>query len=101
MCIVRPISLQLKSPVPGRAGSLFFWRDRTREVDFVVETAGRLELFEAKWTELPGSADTVNLRFVRQAVGQAKVTSAAVICRAPHGFPLDERCRAVPVQELV
>jgi hypothetical protein len=28
---------------------MFFWRDRTREVDFVVDIAGRLELFEAKW----------------------------------------------------
>jgi predicted AAA+ superfamily ATPase len=31
----------------GRTGSLFFWRDRTREVDFVVDAGGRLELFEA------------------------------------------------------
>jgi predicted AAA+ superfamily ATPase len=31
----------------GRMGSLFFWRDRTREVDFVVDIGGRLELFEA------------------------------------------------------
>ena len=28
----------------GRSGNLFFWRDRTREVDFVVERAGRVEL---------------------------------------------------------
>jgi predicted AAA+ superfamily ATPase len=34
----------------GRTGSLFFWRDRAREVDFVVDTGGRIELFEAKWT---------------------------------------------------
>src|SRR6202140_3226883 len=45
----------------GRVGSLFFWRDRTREVDFVVDTGGQLDLFEAKWTELPGDGDTVNL----------------------------------------
>jgi hypothetical protein len=32
----------------GRMGSLFFWRDRTREVDFVVDIGGCLELFEAK-----------------------------------------------------
>lgn len=47
----------------GHAGSLFFWRDRTREVDFLVDAGGRLELFEAKrdgkaappWCELlPG-----------------------------------------------
>src|SRR5207237_1194288 len=50
----------------GRAGSLFFWRDRTREVDFVVDVGGRLELFEAKWTELPAESDVVNLDFMRK-----------------------------------
>jgi uncharacterized protein len=40
-----------------RVHSLFFWRDRTREVDFVVDIAGRLELFEAKWAEVPVSGD--------------------------------------------
>ena len=49
----------------ARTGSLFFWRDRTREVDFVMDEGGRLELFEAKWTELPDASDTVNLGFVR------------------------------------
>jgi hypothetical protein len=48
----------------GRTGSLFFWRNRTREVDFVVDTGGRLELFEAKWMELPDVGDSVNLDFV-------------------------------------
>jgi predicted AAA+ superfamily ATPase len=32
----------------GRTGSLFFWRDWTREVDFVMDAGGRMELFEAK-----------------------------------------------------
>jgi uncharacterized protein len=61
----------------GRAGGLFFWRDRTREVDFVVDAGGRLELFEAKWTELPDAGDTVNLEFVRNAVGKSKVSGGA------------------------
>jgi hypothetical protein len=47
----------------GWTGRLFFRRDRTREVDFVVDTTGRLELFEAKWTELLDAGDTVNLDF--------------------------------------
>ena len=59
----------------GRTGSLFFWRDRTREVDFIVDAGGRLELFEAKWTELPDPGDTVNLNFVRNAIGKSRVTS--------------------------
>jgi len=84
----------------GRTGSLFFWRDRTREVDFVVDAAGRLELFEAKWTELPDAGDTVNLAFVRKVVGKSRVAAGAVVCRAPNGFPLANGFRAVPVTEL-
>jgi uncharacterized protein len=84
----------------GRSGSLFFWRDRTREVDFVVDTGGRLELFEAKWTELPDAGDTVNLDFVRHVVSKSRVAAGAVVCRTPNGFPLANGFRALPVTEL-
>lgn len=84
----------------GRVGSLFFWRDRTREVDFVVDVGGRLELFEAKWTELPRESDAVNLVFVRNAVGSARVASGAVVSRTPNSFPLGTGLQAVPVSAL-
>ena len=84
----------------GRTGSLFFWRDRTREVDFLVDAGGRLELYEAKWTELPDMGDTVNLDFVRNVVGKSRVVKAAVVARAPNGFPLPNGFRALPVAEL-
>jgi predicted AAA+ superfamily ATPase len=84
----------------GRAGGLFFWRDRTREVDFVAESGGRMELFEAKWTELPTAADSVNLEFVRTVVGRPRITSGAVVCRAPQGYPLGNAFRAMSVTEL-
>lgn len=84
----------------GRVGSLFFWRDRTREVDFVVDVGGRLELFEAKWTELPDASDTVNLNFVRDVVGKSHVTAGAIISRTPNGFPLSSGFRALPVTEI-
>jgi predicted AAA+ superfamily ATPase len=84
----------------GRKGSLFFWRDRTREVDFVVDAGGRLELFEAKWTELPDAGDTVNLGFVRNVVGKSRVTAGAVVSRTPNSFPLPSGFRALPVTEL-
>ena len=84
----------------GRAGSLFFWRDRAREVDFVVDVGGQLELFEAKWTELPSETDAVNLNFVRDALGRATVTNGAVVSRTPNSFPLAAGLRALPVSEL-
>jgi predicted AAA+ superfamily ATPase len=84
----------------GRVQSLFFWRDRTREVDFVTEAGGKLELFEAKWSEVPGRDDTVNLRFVRDTIGRSRVTSESVICRTPNSYPLGVGFRALPVSEL-
>jgi uncharacterized protein len=84
----------------GRAGSLFFWRDRAREVDFVVDVGGKLELLEAKWTELPSASETVNLDFVRKAVGKAKVASGAVVSRTPNSYPLTGGFRALAVPDL-
>jgi len=84
----------------GRRGSLFFWRDRTREVDFVVDVGGRLELLEAKWTELPDLGDTTNIDFVRNVVGKSKVTRGAVIARTPNRFPFSNGLQALSVNEL-
>jgi len=84
----------------GRTGGLFFWRDRTREVDFVVDTGGRLELFEAKWAEVPAAGDAVNLDFVRNAVGKSRIASGAIICRTPNSFPLASGFRVLSVTEL-
>jgi predicted AAA+ superfamily ATPase len=92
--------LRHRERLAGRAGSLFFWRDRTREVDFVVDAGGSLELFEAKWTELPDTGDTVNLDFVRSVVGATRVTSGAVVSRTSNSFPFANGFRAVPVTEL-
>lgn len=84
----------------GRVGSLFFWRDRTREVDFVADVAGRLELFEAKWNEVPTVGDTVNLEFVRKVVGKSRIATGAVVCRTLKGYPLANGFRALPVTAL-
>lgn len=84
----------------GRHASLFYWRDRSREVDFVAERGGRLELYEAKWTELPRAADAVNLEFVRRVVGPTPVDRSQIICRAAHTFPVTDTVQAAPVEVL-
>jgi uncharacterized protein len=84
----------------GRTGSLFFWRDRTREVDFVVDIGGHFELLEAKWTELPDLGDTVNLDFVRNVIGKSRVTAGGVVSRTPNSFPFPNEFHAIPVTEL-
>jgi predicted AAA+ superfamily ATPase len=92
--------LRARERLAGRSGSLFFWRDRTREVDFAADVGGRLELFETKWTELPDVGDTANLEFVRRVAG-TQVASASVVCRAPNSYPLGNGFKALPVSELV
>jgi hypothetical protein len=69
-------------------------------VDFVVDAGGRLELFEAKWTELPDMGDTVNLDFVRNVLGNSRVTGGSVVARTPNSFPFPNEFRAIPVTEL-
>jgi hypothetical protein len=69
-------------------------------VDFVVDAGGRLELFEAKWTELPDLGDTVNLDFVRNVIGTSRVTAGGVVSRTPNSFPFPNGFRAIPVTEL-
>lgn len=84
----------------GHTGSLFFWRDRTREVDFITDTGGRLELFEAKWTEIPADGDAINLRFVRNVLGKRRVTAAMIVCRTPNSFPLSDDFGALRAADL-
>jgi uncharacterized protein len=69
-------------------------------VDFVVDVGGRMELFEAKWTEVPSAGDTVNIDFVRNLVGKSRVASAGIICRSPNSFPIADGLRALPVTEM-
>jgi predicted AAA+ superfamily ATPase len=92
--------LRHRERLAGRAGSLFFWRDRTREVDFVADIGGRLELMEAKWTELPAASDAVNLAFVSNVVGKAFISKGAIVCRTASGYPLGNGFRAVSAAEL-
>ena len=84
----------------GRHGALFFWRDRTREVDFVVDAGGRFELYDAKWTEIANEGDGASLRVVRDAVGRTRVGRAAVLCRTRHGYPLADGLEAVGAVDL-
>jgi predicted AAA+ superfamily ATPase len=79
-----------------RDGDLHFWRDRTKEVDFVIHRAGRFELLEAKCTEHPGGRDLTQLRRVRRELPADSVERSRIVCRAPHAFPLGDDIWATP-----
>ncbi|MCC7381457.1 MAG: ATP-binding protein [Deltaproteobacteria bacterium] len=68
--------------------SLFFWRDRGKEVDFLIHRGGSFELMEAKWTRAPAERDVASLAEVARILGDARVTSRRVICRSERSYPL-------------
>ena len=79
---------------------LNFWRDRTREADFLVHRGGRFHLADAKWTERPRRRDATSLLKVMSVLPEGAAASAAIVCRTPNAYPLDERVEAVPLTGL-
>ena len=77
---------------------LNFWRDRSKEVDFLFHRGGVFELADAKWTEYPSPRDVENL--LRVAGELKRVKRAAVICRSPNPFPLAESVQALPLEAI-
>ena len=67
---------------------LGFWRDRTREADFLLHRAGRFHLADAKWTEHPGARDAEVLRKVARELPDGAVRSMSIFCRAPNAYPI-------------
>lgn len=69
--------------------TLHFWRDRGREVDFVIHRGGRFELMEAKITADPTKRDAAQLEEVSSRLG-GRVTAKRILCRAPEPVHLGE-----------
>jgi len=63
---------------------LYYWRDRTKEADFLLHKAGRFRIGDAKWAEHPGSAG--KLENVRRELPEK--TTAALFCRTQAAFSL-------------
>jgi len=79
---------------------LQFWRDRSREVDVVLERVGSFWLGDAKWSVLPKPGDARRLRQVAADLPAGSVAAMALLCRAPHPYPLGEGVQALPLGAL-
>ena len=86
---LRPLSAQLS-----------FWRDRSKEVDVLLERGGRFWLGDARWSACPGTAEARRLRQVAAELPQGSVAAMALICRCAHPFPLAPDIEALPPWEL-
>lgn len=68
---------------------LHFWRDRSKEADFLIHSGGHFSLADAKWSEHPGTSDAVRLARVAAELPAGRVRSAALICRTPNAYSAD------------
>lgn len=84
----------------ARPGQLFYFRDRTKEVDLVIHRGGRFELYEAKWTERPDAADTRSIQKVSDELGKRSIARSGVVCRVGNPYPLEAGAEALPLARL-
>lgn len=78
----------------------FFIADRVKEVDFVIEKAGRLDLLEAKWSEHPGRGDTTGIEHFKERLGANKIGRAAIIARTPLEYQATPDIAVLPIERL-
>lgn len=79
------------------AWSFHFWRDRSREADFLLHRAGTFRLADAKWSEQPRPRDATALRRVAQMLPAGAVEAMSIFCRTPNAYPLAEDVGAEPL----
>jgi predicted AAA+ superfamily ATPase len=78
------------------AWQLAFWRDRTKEADFLLHKAGRVLLADAKWAEHPDGPG----RLARVRAEFRAAPPAAIVCRTANAYPLGEGVTALPLSGL-
>lgn len=84
----------------GDRGDLYFWRDRTKEADFLFHKAGRFELYDAKWGENPDAKDASRLERVLDELPPGSVKRAGLICRTRNAYPIRKPIQALPITEV-
>ncbi len=79
---------------------LFFWRDRSKEADFLFHRGGRFDLADAKWSEHPDEHDAQSLHRVAGDLPKGRVGRMALICRAANPFPVGSGVEAIPLGDI-
>lgn len=83
----------------GREGEMFFYRDRSQGVDFLIHRGGRFELYDAKWSENPTNTDAQALHKVGAALGEENVVKKALITRSSAQFQRRDGVSVLPFTE--
>ena len=80
----------------NRKWQLYYWRDRSKDADFLLHKAGTYKIADAKWSEHPTNAG--KLEKVRKELPES--TEAALICRTTTPFPLKEKLQVISLFDI-
>ena len=75
---------------------LYYWRDRTKEADFLFHNAGRLKIADAKWSEHPTNAG--KLEKVRNELPDQ--TESVLFCRTSAAYPVTANVKAISMTDI-
>lgn len=75
---------------------LAYWRDRTKEADFLFHRAGHFRIADAKWTENPSSSGKLSLVGKEVPGGPP----SAIFARAANPYPLPNGTQVLPLSEI-
>ena len=81
----------------GQRHNLYFWRDRSQEVDLLMHRGGRFWLADVKWNEQPDPRAARPLQKVRALLPEGSVVDCALLCRAANPYPLQD-VQVLPAQ---
>ena len=84
------VCAELRRFQEGRLGrwAFNFWRDRTREADFLFHRRGSFLLADAKWTEHPDARDADTLTRVGFELSDEAVSTKSIFCRTPNAYSI-------------
>ena len=87
---------------------IWFYRDnRGREVDFLVESEGRLNFYEVKWSATPKAKEVKNMIGVFDDIETKNGTllietgHCYLVSRTPHEYTLDGRVKVVNLDHFI
>jgi predicted AAA+ superfamily ATPase len=73
----------------GLGYTTWFYRDQQGlEVDFLVESAGKLNLFEAKWSQLPDQKAIAPMNRLQEKL--ENISKKWFLCRTDSSFPMND-----------
>lgn len=85
--------------------SIWFYRDqRSREIDFVIDSGGRLSFVEVKWKENPSDSDARTIRTISRDMAESNVPWRAghhyVVATPANAYNLSDGVTAIPLTDL-